>query len=65
MEVPWMYSLPAIGVDVPVSMAMVVDFPAPLEPRSPKTSTALTWKSRPMTQRHLLRLCAYFPFGLD
>ena len=42
MSCPATMAVPLVGTERPISMRMVVVFPAPLGPRNPKTSPLLT-----------------------
>jgi len=46
MEIPQMLASPLFGEMNPVTIRMVVDFPAPLGPRNPSTSPCLTVNDR-------------------
>ena len=49
MEMPQMLTSPLVGGRKPVTTRMVVDFPAPLGPRNPRTSPLFTVKERSST----------------
>jgi hypothetical protein len=49
MSWPQIEALPELGGMNPVIMRMVVDFPAPLGPRKPRTSPFFTVKETPFT----------------
>ncbi|MNP26653.1 hypothetical protein D3C76_1195160 [compost metagenome] len=71
MSKPKMLALPEVGARKPVSIFMVVDLPAPLGPRKPRTSPGATRKDRLSTAvccakrlvRLVISIMAYSPEG--